>query len=213
MAEHIEIREALNLLDVHNDEHWTKKGLADLNVVRDLAADPNLTREDVDAAAPGFTRTGTAPEPQMTAPVASTGSKIRPDSSLDNSAPATWDICKVPDFAAETMTQAELEEVMRNLGALRASCITKIQELARVYQHRFPGDPDKDAAERERENLMHARAAREQVRAARAAQQAELTAAGLTTAQVKQFLVKSRMDTELTNRKRQFRQTATAPPT
>jgi hypothetical protein len=51
------ILDALKALDVANDNHWTADGLPRLDTVKMLAADPTLSREVVDTAAPGFTRT------------------------------------------------------------------------------------------------------------------------------------------------------------
>ena len=52
------ITEALRKLDTSNDNHWTADGLPRLDTVKMLAANPGLNREAVEAAAPGFTRTG-----------------------------------------------------------------------------------------------------------------------------------------------------------
>lgn len=61
------ILDALKALDVANDNHWTADGLPRLDTVKMLAADPTLSREAVDTAAPGFTRT-TAKEYVVPAP-------------------------------------------------------------------------------------------------------------------------------------------------
>jgi len=47
---------ALQKLDVNNDNHWTQDGLPRVETVRMLASDQALTREQVTAAAPEFTR-------------------------------------------------------------------------------------------------------------------------------------------------------------
>ena len=43
-------------LDNEDDNHWTKGGLPSLWAVRDLFGDEKVTREDVEAAAPGHVR-------------------------------------------------------------------------------------------------------------------------------------------------------------
>lgn len=54
---------ALGKLDVTKNEHWTAEGLPLINIVRVLAGDSSLTREQITAAAPHFTRTSAASEP------------------------------------------------------------------------------------------------------------------------------------------------------
>jgi len=52
-----EIKMALKMwLDPLNDAHWTKGGLPRLDIIRELLADTSITRADVHAAEPGFTR-------------------------------------------------------------------------------------------------------------------------------------------------------------
>jgi hypothetical protein len=50
------IRDALFKLDVNNDAHWTSDGLPRLEVVKSLSNESVLTREQLTAAVPGFTR-------------------------------------------------------------------------------------------------------------------------------------------------------------
>lgn len=50
------ILDALRKLDITNDNHWTADGQPRLDTVKMLAANPALKREDVETAAPGFTR-------------------------------------------------------------------------------------------------------------------------------------------------------------
>lgn len=47
---------ALSQLDSSNPNHWTAEGLPRLDTLKMLAGDPSLTREQVTAAAPGYTR-------------------------------------------------------------------------------------------------------------------------------------------------------------
>lgn len=52
----IEIKEAILTLDIKNDDHWTKAGLPDVSVIRDLTGDSLIKREDIEAVLPGYTR-------------------------------------------------------------------------------------------------------------------------------------------------------------
>ena len=49
------IRDALENLDVNNDDHWTAEGMPRLDVVKD-AVGTAVSRADITAAAKGFTR-------------------------------------------------------------------------------------------------------------------------------------------------------------
>jgi hypothetical protein len=51
-----DIKAALAKLDSMNDNHWTEDSLPRLEAVRFLAGDQSLTREQVNAASPGFSR-------------------------------------------------------------------------------------------------------------------------------------------------------------
>lgn len=74
------ILEALGKLDPTNDAHWTSDGLPRVDTVRLLAANPALDRDQITAAAPGFSRQtpglqaatapASAPAPVVTPPVA-----------------------------------------------------------------------------------------------------------------------------------------------
>ena len=50
------IREALELLNPKNNEHWTEMGLPKVEAVCQLVEDNEVTRADIEAALPGFTR-------------------------------------------------------------------------------------------------------------------------------------------------------------
>lgn len=52
---------ALQQLDPSNDDHWTGEGLPRVDVVRALAGAGTLTREQLTALAPGFTRDTAGP--------------------------------------------------------------------------------------------------------------------------------------------------------
>lgn len=47
---------ALKTLDVENDQHWTSDGAPRIDTLKILVGNPGLSREDVNAALPGFSR-------------------------------------------------------------------------------------------------------------------------------------------------------------
>lgn len=59
------ILEALALLEVENDDHWTADGQPKLITLRALTGQEDLSREDIVRIAPGFTRSDpTLPDPE-----------------------------------------------------------------------------------------------------------------------------------------------------
>jgi hypothetical protein len=66
------ILDALKKLDTQNDNHWTSDKLPRVETVRLLAADQTLTRDEIEAAAAGFTR-DTATAYWLSTPAAATG--------------------------------------------------------------------------------------------------------------------------------------------
>ena len=80
------ILDGLRKLDVTNDQHWTQDGLASINILKILASLPTLTREQVEAAAPGFSRTNTdlPGDPASLPPVVTPA----PEQGTDSAAPA-----------------------------------------------------------------------------------------------------------------------------
>lgn len=56
MADKTAIKIALEGMDPDNAEHWLKDGTARMSVVEGAVGDTGITRGDVDAAWPGFTR-------------------------------------------------------------------------------------------------------------------------------------------------------------
>ena len=61
---------ALAQLDTSNANHWTEDGLPRMDTVKLLAASPDLTREHVTGAAPGFSRTNPILQGAAQAPIA-----------------------------------------------------------------------------------------------------------------------------------------------
>ena len=60
------ILEALGKLDPANENHWTADGLPRIETVRMLAGDQGITREQITAEAPDFSRTTAALPPAVT---------------------------------------------------------------------------------------------------------------------------------------------------
>lgn len=75
---------ALKKLDPTKDEHWTSDGLPRIDVVKELAGDPSITRDNIVAAAPlynrstGFPALGVVTPPVGTAPSAGTAPPAPP---------------------------------------------------------------------------------------------------------------------------------------
>lgn len=70
--------EALSKLDIENDNHWTADGNPRLDTIKFLAGDQTITREQVVAAAPAFSRANPtiapASAPIVAAPTSAQGS-------------------------------------------------------------------------------------------------------------------------------------------
>jgi hypothetical protein len=141
-----QILTALKALDVANDNHWTADGLPRLDTVKMLAANPTLSREAVEAAAPGFNRATAA---DYTVPaVGSAGSAVAavgvgegaaatatpaavavtPPAGEEGGAPFSNEQAQQPEVAAtgpatnevETLA-AQLEEVRREIDGTRTA--------------------------------------------------------------------------------------------
>lgn len=118
MSNDSKIREALSQLDVANDNHWTADGLPRLDTVKMLAADQSITREHVNAALPGFTRSGVVrSESNQTAgaqaPQAAEAPQADPvASSVQAAAPAAESAAPVAE-SAQTEDLEKLRESVR----------------------------------------------------------------------------------------------------
>lgn len=73
----LDIKTALSSLDVTNDGQWTSDGLPRLDALKTMTGDATLTRDAVNAALPGFTRTGTV-APSATQPWAPNAAPATP---------------------------------------------------------------------------------------------------------------------------------------
>lgn len=109
------IVEALKKLDVNNDNHWTADGLPRIDTVKFLGSIQTLTREDINAAAPKFTRTsadltgGTTPQANQTNTPAS-----------ENNTPAVQQLANgvkaAHDAVNETFNSPEIKEKVEQLA-------------------------------------------------------------------------------------------------
>jgi hypothetical protein len=63
MTDNTKIHEALQLLDAKDNSHWTNDGLPRVDIVAKLIDAPSLSRADITAAAPTFTRENLTFEP------------------------------------------------------------------------------------------------------------------------------------------------------
>lgn len=118
MSNDSKIREALSQLDVANDNHWTADGLPRLDTVKMLAADQSITREHVNAALPGFTRSGVVRSESaqtagaQAAQAAETPSPDPVTSGVQSAAPAAESAAPVAE-SAQTEDLEKLRESVR----------------------------------------------------------------------------------------------------
>lgn len=135
------ILDALAKLDFGNDNHWTADGLPRLETVKLLAGDQTLTREQVRAAAPSFTRAGalgvqeTRPE---TTPVEAEQEKPeaeQEDSSLFTD-PETPVVINEPAFPLTALQEAEkaLAAVGEEIAELNQGIAQLVSQRAVKYQ-------------------------------------------------------------------------------
>ncbi len=83
---------ALKGLDVGNENHWTADGLPRLDTVKMLVGDQSITRDQVTAAAPGFTRASAAaaaqPQPPAVPPAPNAETPPAPPAAAASVVPA-----------------------------------------------------------------------------------------------------------------------------
>lgn len=104
----MDIIEALKKLDPADDNHWTAEGLSRLDTVRMIAEDPAITRDAIEAAAPGFTRTTAADYDFAAAAAALAGDKSKGNANPNPFAPAAaTPQSEAENATVETQTEAE----------------------------------------------------------------------------------------------------------
>lgn len=111
------ILSALAKLDFNNDQHWTGDGLPRLETVRFMASDQSLTREMLNAAAPGFSRAAAAgnaqpattpPPPPPAPPVAgNSGATATEQVAVAGGSEAEWLEAEIQN--AETALSAAIQ--------------------------------------------------------------------------------------------------------
>lgn len=101
------IKDALSKLDPENDNHWTADGQPRLDTLKILTGNPGLSREDVNTAAPEFTRAQAAPQAPAGDPAGKGTDPVAPV------APAA------PQGPAATLTAPPLAEDSTDLDGLR----------------------------------------------------------------------------------------------
>lgn len=115
-AQNEKIRQALDLLDHANDEHWTEDGLPRLGIVQRLAADGSFKRADMVEARPGFVRkisVANAP-PVPSAPPAPTppvDESDPPEMTADGAAVDPTAVASV-ESESEFVTEEEAREIL-----------------------------------------------------------------------------------------------------
>lgn len=147
------LQAALMKLDVANDTHWTADGQPRLDTVKMLASNPGITREQVEAAAPGYLRTNAgsyamvppAPAPQapetQTAPVAAAGAPLAPPAPADITNPEAEKEGAVP-FSKDEPKQPQVdngdgdaEDGEPSLEAQLAKAIAHAQEVREALDY------------------------------------------------------------------------------
>lgn len=101
------INSALAKLDKANDNHWTGEGFPRLDTVRLLAGEGRITRDDINAAAPGFNREKAS---AVQAPAAAPAPGASPAAESLPVAAAE------PASTLETACQAIVAQINENLG-------------------------------------------------------------------------------------------------
>jgi hypothetical protein len=127
---------ALSKLDPANDQHWTAGGLPRLDIVKEFAKESSLIREQLELAAPGFSRTNLVlPEAAASAPAPEAPTEPResePPAETENEAGGEAQLQtvqteqpKVDDGPLEPENEiqaleAELEEIKHAVDAAAA---------------------------------------------------------------------------------------------
>jgi post-segregation antitoxin (ccd killing protein) len=139
------IRDALKQLDVSDNSHWTEDGLPRTGVVQKLANDQTISRQDIQAAWPGYQRNPVVNKP---APVAGAAAVQDPltgepaaDPANDDGELMTEDEVReilnqrvIDAIAAETAAQDKIKDANRELIEAR-----KRAQIARTeFQREFP---------------------------------------------------------------------------
>lgn len=111
------ILEALSKLDTNNDNHWTADGLPRIETVRMLSGDQSITREQITAEAPDFSRS----------------SAVVPGAEVASQKPAVESATEVVDYSeAIEKAQAEvarLTEIRNEVDSALAEATKNLDDL------------------------------------------------------------------------------------
>lgn len=152
------IQSALAQLDPTKDAEWTSDGLPRLDSVKALVGDPLLTRDNVTAAWPGFTRTVRGIPPTTHTEVAPIVAPVEPTSPQTPEATVLLQEESLPTFEiTDKLDEAryELELAQRQLvetdkylaegNASRKKLLVKIDALSAEVDKLSPADTNTDA--------------------------------------------------------------------
>lgn len=180
-----QIREALGLLDVEDDAHWTSDGLPRVDVLSGLLDDPELRRADITKAAPHFYRKN----PQLELPGDEAAAEQPPEASeppqdqAEEQAEDRVEAAPVESF--ESGPNDELAETEREILAAQAELDAARQRMhdaqrkraeIRASNHRSNNHRDNMEATRRYLRSQHA------TRVQRAEELSRLQQAGLSPA-------------------------------
>jgi type IV secretory pathway VirB10-like protein len=150
------IIKALRELDVNNDNHWTDAGLPRVETVRMLAGNGSLSRDDVTAVAPEFTRQKPNLETAATSAPAALPVPTPPPAPVT---PAAAPAAPVPagetrTAAAETSTSAN--DAMPVEATASEGVLAEASELSRMQNYLSTLEGELDALQTEMDKVRKA---------------------------------------------------------
>ena len=141
MPDKTTILEALERLDPKNDDHWTAAGLPSMLIVRSLSGNPEVTRAQIEAVAPGMNRetkrsgaSAPVPEPPQESPAdAPQGTPSPAPESEPDTQPGKPKPQPAPEVDEPTQyTTARVAEIDRALEAEHAELQRERQTVERA---------------------------------------------------------------------------------
>lgn len=141
------ILEALNKLATDNDAHWTSDGLPRLDTVRLLAADQNISREDIQKVAPNFSRTTAAkvePAEPVVTPVA--GAVVEPSAGAIVLATGDNELAELEELEDSLegqhksliRTLAEMDSALAQFHVERAKVVAELDKVIDALESEKP---------------------------------------------------------------------------
>lgn len=136
MSDHI--RAALQRLDPSNDNHWTADGAPRLETVKFLASDTTITRDVLNAAAPGFSRSSAvvqaAPQEPATSQALSTPAAAAGGRPAAPQAPARAQSTVVPPVP-DGYTVDQLKEMLAEANKSYEQALAEHAAAGRAVQY------------------------------------------------------------------------------